>query len=430
MSVTGRWLARCRQHPALCDIALALLVLVVNLVQPGSAHGEQQIDLTVAGTIIIVIASAGLVFRRQAPLAVLAITTLAGVAYAITEQVKSPIALALACALYTVAVQRDRRTRNIAGATVSVVMVAAATLFTDEKLLANLAVVLLVLLVLAAAEAVRYRRAYLAELEERVRRAEHSREEEAERRVIEERLRIAHELHDVIAHHIALMNVQAGVASHLLRKQPDEAERALVLVRESGRTVLTELTVLLGVLRRSGIDSLPTAPTPSLQELSALIESSTAAGITIDWQPPVPTSLPDVLELTTYRILQESLTNVVKHAPGAIVRVRFEERRGSLTIEVTDDGGHPGTPYRNASPADAPLGSGHGLLGMQERVAAVGGDLATGPLPHGGFRVCAVLPLETGATGDDPGTAGRRSEADPERVPSPGELGAWPRGRC
>ncbi|MEV8374856.1 sensor histidine kinase [Kribbella sp. NPDC056861] len=425
MGLAARWFAKCRRHPLLCDVAIAVAIMIVNLVQPGAKHGQDQIELTLTATVIIVLASGVLIVRRRAPLTVLACTTVAAIAYAITEQVKSPIALALTLALYTVAVQLDRKTRTIAGAIVAVAMIAATTLFTDEKLLSNLSIAVLVLFASAAGEAVRYRRAYLAELEERVRRAEHDREEEAQRRVTEERLRIAHELHDVIAHHIALMNVQAGVASHLLRDQPDEAEQALRLVREGGRTVLSELTVLLGVLRRSGVDSLPTAPTPSLQELSALIESSTAAGITIDWQPPVPTDLPDVLELTTYRILQESLTNVIKHAPGAAVRVRFEEKRGSLTIEVTDDGGHPGTPYRGV-----PLPSGHGLLGMRERVAAVGGDLTAGPQPHGGFQVRAVLPLETGATGDDPGTAGRRSEADPERVPGAGELSSRPGGRC
>ncbi|MEV6413481.1 sensor histidine kinase [Kribbella sp. NPDC051718] len=424
------WQTRFKGHPMAYDHAVVLFLIAISLLQPGTRHDGTQIDLTATGVALILIACLPLAFRRRAPLIALTISTLATIGYAATVQVKSPIGLALACAMYTVVIQKSRRTRSIACVSVVVVMVASAAVFIDDDLLANLSVAIFVLFAAAIGEAVRYRRAYLDELEDRVLRAEQSREEEAERRVIEERLRIAHELHDVIAHHIALMNVQAGVASHLLREQPEEAEKALALVRDGGRTVLRELTVLLGVLRRSGLDSLPTAPTPSLQELSALIESSTAAGITIDWQPPVPTSLPDVLELTTYRILQESLTNVVKHAPGAVVRVRLEERRGSLTIEVTDDGGHPDTPYRDAGTAAGPPGSGHGLLGMRERVAAVGGDLTTGPQPHGGFRVRAVLPLETGATGDDPGTAGRRSEADPQRVPSAGELSAGSRGRC
>ncbi|WP_344847772.1 sensor histidine kinase [Kribbella ginsengisoli] len=424
------WQTRFKGHPMAYDHAIVLFLIAINLLQPGTRHEGTQIPLTVTGTILILIACLPLAFRRRFPLVALTISTLATIGYAAYAEVKSPIGLALACAIYTVVIQKSRRTRSIACITVVVVMVATAGLFTDGDLLANLSVAIFVLFAAAIGEAVRYRRAYLDELEDRVLRAEQSREEEAERRVIEERLRIAHELHDVIAHHIALMNVQAGVASHLLREQPEEAEKALALVRDGGRTVLQELTVLLGVLRRSGLDSLPTAPTPSLQELSALIESSTAAGITIDWQPPVPESLPDVLELTTYRILQESLTNVVKHAPGAVVRVRFEQRRGSLTIEVTDDGGRPGTPYQDAGGAAGPPASGHGLLGMRERVTAVGGQLTAGPQPHGGFRVRAVLPLETGATGDDPGTAGRRSEADPERVPGAGELSAGLRGRC
>jgi signal transduction histidine kinase len=423
------WQARFKGHPMAYDHAIVLTLLAINLLQPGTRHDGTQIDLTVTGTVLMLIACLPLACRRQAPFVVLVITMLATIGYAATAQVKSPIGLALACATYTVVTQKGRRVRSVAVAVVVVVTVATAALFTDGDLLANLSVAIFVLFAAAIGEAVRYRRAYLHELEDRVRRAEQSREEEAERRVIEERLRIAHELHDVIAHHIALMNVQAGVASHLLREQPDEADRALALVRDGGRTVLQELTVLLGVLRRSGLGALPTAPTPSLRELGALIDSSTAAGLRVDWQPPVSLHLPDVIELTTYRILQESLTNVVKHAPGAAVRIRIDHAPRCLDIEITDDGGHPGTPYRSA--AVDPVGAGHGLLGMRERVTAVGGELTVGPLPDGGFRVRAVLPLETGGvTGDDPGTAGRRSDADPQRVQGAGELSAGAGGRC
>ncbi len=418
-----------KMHPVAFDHAIVLTALAINLLRPGAKHGAPQIELTVTGTILILLACLPLACRRQAPLAVLVITSLAAISYAATEQVKSPIILPLACAVYTVVTRKDRRTRTIAIGVVAVMNIGAATLFIDGDLVENLSYAITVLFAACIGETVRYRRAYLRELEDRVRRAEHAREEEAERRVIEERLRIAHELHDVIAHHIALMNVQAGVASHLLREQPDEADRALLLVREGGRTVLQELTVLLGVLRRSGLGSLPTTPTPSLQEIGALIESSTAAGLEVDWQPPVSLQLPDVIELTTYRILQESLTNVVKHAPGAAVRIRIEHEPGSLTVEIVDDGGHPGTPYRSA--AVEPVGAGHGLLGMRERVTAVGGELTAGPLPDGGFRVRAVLPLETGGvTSDDPGTAGRRPDADPQRVPGAGELSTGSGSRC
>jgi len=409
-----------RLSPRACDVLLAGILLAINLITPGD-HSGSQIELTLTGALLAVFATIALLARRRAPVTTLVLTTAAAVAYAITTEAKSPIGLFVAAAIYTVVLQKDRRTQWIAVTGASVVTIAVATIFTNEDLLANLFAPILILFAAAWAGAVRYRRAYQAELEQRVLRAEQSREEEAERRVIEERLRIAHELHDVIAHHIALMNVQAGVASHLLRDQPAEAERALALVRNGGRTVLQELTVLLGVLRRSG-NPLPTAPTPSLQEVGSLIESFSVAGLSVEWRPPALGQLPDVIELTAYRILQESLTNVVKHAPGATVRVRLEQRPGALVVTITDDGGHPGTPYRSVG--GGPVGAGHGLLGMRERVTAVGGDLSTGPLEGGGFRVHAVLPLETGAVGDDPGTAGRRSDADPQRVPCVGEFSA------
>jgi signal transduction histidine kinase len=270
--------------------------------------------------------------------------------------------------------------------------------------------------------------------------------------VIEERLRIAHELHDVIAHHIALMNVQSGVAAHVLRTQPDEAERALALVRSGGRTVLQELTVLLGVLRRSG-SPLPTAPAPSLNELGALIQSFTAAGVEVEWTPPTALGeLPDVIELTAYRIVQESLTNVLKHAPGARAQVRITRTPSRLTVGVTDTGPRPADPHpvgpelpaplaarASAGPAQSEpaaglvvthLGASHGLIGMRERVSAVGGELVVGPRASGGWAVHAVLPLETGDVGDDQSVAGRRPDADPQRVPGAGELSTRFGGRC
>ena len=344
------------------------------------------------------------------------ITGLASIGYAATEQVKSPIALALGCAIYTVVTRKDRRTRSIAVAVVVVAMVGTTTLFVDGDLLENLSVAIFVLFAAAIGEAIRNRRAYLAEIQERVRRAEQSREEEAERRVMEERIRIAHELHDVIAHHIALMNVQAGVAAHMLRVQPDESERALALVREGGRTVLQELTILLGVLRQNGGSSTPTAPSPSLDRVGSLIDSFAAAGLQVDWQlPDSRPKLPDLVGLTAYRVLQESLTNVVKHTTDAASTVRINQGPAVLGLDVTNTPGSPG-------PASSG-GSGHGLIGMRERVATVGGTVTAGPTSEGGFRVHAVLPLSEGAVDDDPGAAGGRPDLDPQGVPGSCRLG-------
>ena len=455
----GALLRFCREfkwHPLALDHALAVSLLVLNLLVPGGRHVGERIELNRTVVLLCVVGAVALTFRRRAPMVVLGITTAVATTYAIAEQGKSPIGLFMACAVYTVVITKDRRTRSIAVAAVALTVLFAEVLFVDGNFLDNLGMTFLVLFAGAVGEAVRYRRAFMAELEERALRAEHSREEEAERRVIEERLRIAHELHDVIAHHIALMNVQSGVAAHVLRSQPEEAERALALVRSGGRTVLQELTVLLGILRRPG-SSMPTAPAPSLQELSALIESFAAAGVEVDWETPDSIGhLPDVIELTAYRIVQESLTNVLKHAPGAAVRIRLARRPGSLAVDITDTGPSSnalGAPMSTrgaqagrtagASTTMAPRtqagltpsgptlpGAGHGLLGMRERVTAVGGELATGPEPGGGFGVHAVLPLETGVIGDDPGAAGRRPDADPQRVPGAGELSPRSRGCC
>ncbi|MEI8409791.1 MULTISPECIES: sensor histidine kinase [unclassified Kribbella] len=515
-----------RWHPLALDHGLALTLLAITLLVPGSRHVGERIQLTPTVVVLSVVAAIALALRRLAPLVVLGATTIVTIAYQVIEQGKSPIVLFMACAVYTVVMEKDRRTRSIAVVVVAVVTLISDAPVSDGNVLDNLGVMLLVLFAGATAEAVRYRRALQQELEERALRAEQSREEEAQRRVMEERLRIAHELHDVIAHHIALMNVQSGVAAHVLRSQPEEAERALALVREGGRTVLQELTVLLGVLRRSGT-SLPTAPTPSLHEVGALVDSFAAAGVKVDWQVPDSLGqLPDVIELTAYRIVQESLTNVLKHAPGAAAHIRLTRHPTALTVDITNttpsphaapppptttrpgpsptpstepsgatlNGSHPGpttpgsqlnatnaagrpdtalsgdhpgsTPSSGqpgatltgaqpgstatgtrpgstpsggtgSSPSGRPSGSashragaGHGLLGMRERVEAVGGELRTGPEAGGGFGVHAVLPLETGVVGDDPGAAGRRPDADPQRVPGAGELSTRFGGRC
>ncbi|MEU4603827.1 histidine kinase [Kribbella sp. NPDC023972] len=547
----GALLRFCRDfkwHPLALDHGLALTLLALNLIVPGSRQVGERIPLTPTVVVLSVVAAIALALRRFAPLVVLGVTTAVTTTYLIIEQGKSPIVLFMACAVYTVVMEKDRRTRSTAVVVVALVTLIADAPVSDGNVLDNIGLMLLVLFAGAVGEAVRYRRALQAELEERALRAEQSREEEAQRRVIEERLRIAHELHDVIAHHIALMNVQAGVAAHVLRDQPEEAERALALVRSGGRTVLQELTVLLGVLRRGSL--LPTAPAPSLQELGSLIESFAAAGVEVDWQPPAEIDpLPDVIELAAYRIIQESLTNILKHAPGAPAQIRLTHQPGALTIHITNpapnhpstsqpppltpaaphhpngtrpDGSssppsrallgaafptpdtsaaqpsatsptsHPGgdrtsatssprpathadatsstaprdtssaphagttsptpsTPPRGTSrftphagtsstaprdtssaphPGGGRSGAGHGLLGMRERVAAVGGELRAGPEPGGGFGVHAVLPFETGVVGDDPGAAGRRPDADPQRVPGAGELSLRSGGRC
>lgn len=415
------------RHPLALDLALALVILLINLLVPGGKHIGERIELNATVVVLAVVGAAAITFRRRAPISVLVVCTGVATTFEIAEQAKSPIVLYMGVAVFTVVLSKDRLTRSVAVIATALVTLLMEVLFVGGDVLDNLGLVFFVLFSGAIGEAVRNRRAWLHELEERALRAERSRDEEAQRRVIEERLRIAHELHDVIAHHIALMNVQSGVAAHVLRTQPDEAERALALVRSGGRTVLQELTVLLGVLRRSG-SPLPTAPAPSLSELSALVQSFTAAGVKVDWTPPESLGeLPDVIELTAYRIIQESLTNVLKHAPTATAHVQITRAPRNLTITVTDSGARPASA---TAPAITHLGAGHGLIGMRERVAAVGGELVAGPEAAGGWAVRAVLPLETGDVGDHPDIAGRRPDTDPQRVPGAGELSSRSGGRC
>ncbi|GAB3460158.1 sensor histidine kinase [Actinophytocola sediminis] len=268
----------------------------------------------------------------------------------------------------------------------------------------------------------RNRRQRIAEFEERVRDAEHMREEEARRRVAEERLRIARELHDVVGHHIALITVQAEVATHVLASQPVQAREALSHVRQASRTVLEEISVLLGVLHQPDEnEAAPTEPAPTLARLDSLVASFRTAGmvVAVAWDGP-EVALPTAVDLAAYRIVQEALTNIAKHAAGASTSVTLVQEPGELLVEV-----------RNESATATPGtigGDGRGIAGMRARVGAVGGRLATGATPDGGFLVSAVLPVPEGEQADDQSRAGRRPGADPRGVPGVDRLRTGPVG--
>jgi signal transduction histidine kinase len=220
--------------------------------------------------------------------------------------------------------------------------------------------------------------------EARARQAEATREEEADRRVTDERLRIARELHDVVAHHISVVNVQAGVARHLLRAQPDQAEAALGLVREASRTVLVEMSTVLGLLR-TGEEEHPTEPAPGLDRVGALVESMRRAGLRITAHTiGEPYPVPQLADLTVYRVVQESLTNALKHGTGT-ADLELAYGPSALVVEVCNARRTGGEPSRDG---------GHGLVGMRERVASVAGRFAAGPTDDGGFRVCVEIPRQ------------------------------------
>ena len=373
------------RHPLAADTLLAALLFVATL---GASHDRPGGDFVATPSAIAAgaVVCAALAFRRRWPLPVLAVVTLGTAAAISFTEGRTPYTVMVAIAAYAVATMVERRRAWAAGLLAAAVLLAVAILSSADPWSnpRNLGLIAWVGLGTAIGDAMRSRRAYVATIEERARRAEQTREEEAGRRVAEERLRIARELHDVVAHHIALINVQAGVAGHLLREQPDAAEEALGYVRLASRTALSELGTLLGVLRQSGDAVAPTEPAPGLDRLDTLVESFVQAGLRIDLTTSGrvrPASA--AVDLAAYRIVQESLTNAHKHGAGTAT-VHVDHRPDALHIEV---GNH--LSRGEAAPATS---TGHGLVGMRERAASVGGTLQAGTRPDGVFRVNAVLP--------------------------------------
>jgi signal transduction histidine kinase len=231
------------------------------------------------------------------------------------------------------------------------------------------------------------RRAYIAEIQDRAERAERSRDEEARRRVDSERLRIARELHDVVAHTMATISVQAAAAAHLLVDPPAEAAESIAAIRAASKEGLRELRTILNVLRQAD-DRDPVQPAPGLDQLDVLVGTVRRAGLATELcvtgeLPP----LPPAVDLAAYRIIQESLTNVLRHAGPATATVTLAVRDGFLDVHVGDSGAGP----RHRS---GELPAGHGLIGMRERAASAGGTVQAGPGPNGGFDVRARLPVD------------------------------------
>jgi signal transduction histidine kinase len=392
---TRTWLTA---HPLALDAALALGVLTCmvagSFVDPHAQHPDKWGTRTpdAVGITLMVLAAAALVARRRSPLPVLAATSVLTLTELVTGDPRAPVAMAAVIALYTVASTTDRPTTWRVGLLTMTALTATAMLvgpapWYDQE---NIGIFAWTGMAATAGDAVRSRRAFVAAIRERAERAERTREEEARRRVAEERLRIARDLHDVVAHHIALVNVQAGVAAHVMDKRPDQAKEALAHVREASRSALGELRATVGLLRQSGDPEAPTEPAPGLTRLGELVGTFHSAGLAVDVvRADEGSTLPAAVDLAAYRVIQEALTNVQKHA-GTQAKAEVSVVRVGPNVEITvlDDGArNPGDPDSGGA------GGGHGLLGMRERVTALGGTLTTGPRYGGGFRVHAILPL-------------------------------------
>jgi signal transduction histidine kinase len=235
-------------------------------------------------------------------------------------------------------------------------------------------------------EAMRNRRSYLTELEERARYLEHTREEETGRRVAEDRLRVAQDLHDSVAHAMATINVQAGAAAHVVDRRPAAAKEALTVIQRASAEVLDELTAMVRLLR-DDTDGVQRSPTPGVEQLPDLVTSMADARLPVTFEQSGPVdTIPKPISTAAYRVVQESLTNVVRHAAAASTNVTVRVDGGRLTVEVADDG--PGGAA--ASPASR---NGMGIRGMRERAETTGGTLEAGPRPGRGFMVRATWSL-------------------------------------
>ncbi|MGP0101012.1 MAG: sensor histidine kinase [Solirubrobacteraceae bacterium] len=372
-------------------VALAAVLVVVRAVE---AHGLQRAAWP--GYALSVVAALMVAGRRRWPLAVFAGTlALALLAIALTAP-SGAISLPVMIAVYTLAQVDERRRAVLLALLAGAALALARGLFqyrgwSDARTAVEPA---LALAALFLGWALASHRAYIAEIEARAAQAERTREEEAHRQVDAERLRIARELHDVLAHGIATINVQAGVAAHVLHERPEHAAEALRTIKATSKEALRELRGILGVLRAAD-EGEPREPTPGLSEIDRLVDATSHAGVPTQVEiSGHRRALPATVDLAAYRIVQESLTNVLRHAAGASARVAICYADQEMTISVDDDG----RAMTRAAPATNGHGKapGHGILGMRERAHALGGELQAAPRADGGFRVHARLPVTTG----------------------------------
>ncbi|MEU1197360.1 sensor histidine kinase [Streptomyces sp. NPDC005813] len=390
-----------RRHPTWVDSFWAVVlfgITCVNLVSVNGApeqHGAPAVAFPIAVLLCVVVA-----LRRRMPEKMLVLAAALGLLQLITDVEVMPADFAMMVIIFTVAADGARWASRFA-LTGGLSAGFLSQLRWPAQEAGGLNVVLIAVfqtvpfaLAWVLGDSLRTRRAYLAQLEERAARLEKEREAQSKVAVAAERARIARELHDVVAHNVSVMVVQADGAAYVMDTAPDQAKKALETISGTGRQALAEMRRLLGVLRTGEHqESGEYVPQPDVEQLDDLIEQCRTAGLPVDFKVEgTPRPLPSGVELTAYRIVQEALTNTRKHGgpnTGASVRlVYFDDGLGLL---VEDDG--KGAPHELYEEGGAD-GQGHGLIGMRERVGMVGGTLDAGPRPGGGFRISALLPLK------------------------------------
>jgi signal transduction histidine kinase len=394
------WLRR----PLAADLALVLgfgiFAVLVTVQAARAGSGQRRLDWLAWG--LLAVATVALVARRRRPAMVVLVTSAATVASVGLGYPLGLIWVAPLLALYTAAAGGHRRLAVVAGGMMAAVLVGWALADPELGTPAQVAMAVLnVALAVATGEVSRGRRDYLAEAERRAIEAERTREETARRRAGEERLRLARDLHDITAHTIAVIAIQAGVAEEALAEGPEPAREAVRAIRASSRQALAELKATVVTLRE-GEEAATPGPLPGLDRLGELVAMAQRGGVRVELAVSGATRpLPPAVELTAYRIAQEALTNVLRHAQATSATVGLRYARDALQVEVDDDG-HRDNGVESASggpseDSDRQIRrSGHGLAVMAERAAAIGGHLEAGAKPAGGWRVHAWLPLGEG----------------------------------
>jgi signal transduction histidine kinase len=376
--------------PVLCSLVyVAGIALKLTLSGPNRGPGL-ELGIMVCMPVVA--------FGRRWPLPVLAVVTALAVAPMALGAPSLAASLALGLAGYQVAAGLPRRSsiRAVMAATGTLgVALAFAGLTNGSAPLAAEGVENF--LPLAAAwfigDSVAARRRYMAGLAEQAERERVAEAERARQELREERVRIARELHDVVAHTLAVITVQAGVGRRLMGKRPEEASSALESIELIGRTAQDELRVVLGLLREEKTEAAALAPAPSLVDLKELVDTVRISGTPVELRTSgTDGQLSPALELTVYRVVQEALTNVVRHAPGASALVDVAVCTTQIRLEVSNGG--PAGPPAGAQARQPIPGTGNGIIGMRERIGAFGGWLVAEPLAGGGFHVLAEVPIE------------------------------------
>jgi MYXO-CTERM domain-containing protein len=371
-------------------IAAAVIAFEVWVSQQADSwnpHAQNQAPPGMLALVLLGLGGAALLARRRYPVSVLLVTLVSAI-WAMELGAKA-VWFAVIVAFFTAVLARQRAAAIGSLVVGYIASVWPAWLIGQKNHTSVMFALVLaggLVFLLVVAELIRIRSQRAAALER-------SRTEELRRRASEERLQMARDLHDIVAHNIAVINVQANTALHLMGRQPERAAAALATINDVSKQALIELRSVLGVLRdvdSGGVTSAPRAPAPGLARLGDLVENAAAAGLSVRVEEDGQAApLPADVDLTAYRIIQEALTNSARHSGGSIATVRLGYGGGVLLVEV-DDEGRPGA----HSPAPAAAnGSGRGIAGMAERAAALGGTLEAGPRPQGGFGVRARLPV-------------------------------------